>query len=205
MKKLFTIAAAVVIASAAFAQPTGLKIGGGFNVDTYNYTPSDEDIDPRAADGYHFFVTYPFVFTDVSALTVGLRWQQCFYFVGAGQSKEDPIYFKSDYSRGYISLPVKYEAHFGGFFFNVGPTATFWALYNEVRSTKDTKTTSDMFQKNDGFNRFELGAGAEIGYDWTHIRVSAGYDYGITKGIKAANAPLNFNRHAIRLSVAYIF
>lgn len=202
MKKILSFFAALAISAIAFAQsPDGLKIGAGLSVNPYTYNPSG-DWEPKATDGYHIFASYPFVISEVSSVAVGLRWEQTFNY-------KEIMKVRDTYTRGFISLPVKYEAHFGGFFINAGPTFSFWTLFKDTISNNGSKVVVNKFDKSqdgDQLNRFDVALGAEIGYDWRHFRLSVGYDYGLIKGAKTSAKPIvNFNRQDLRFSVAYIF
>lgn len=197
MKKLFAIVAAIAIATSAFAEgASGFKIGAGYSINPYSYNYSATALDPASTNGYHVFVNYPFVITEVSSVTVGLRWEQTF-------NDLEVLTIKNKFTRGFVSLPVKYEAHFGGFFFNVGPTVSYWALYKDVIGSADTKVTVNMFEDETGYNRVDVAAGVEFGYDFDHVRVFAGYDYGFLKGVKSSD--YNFNRHQVRIGLGFIF
>ena len=201
MKKILVVIFAALVAFSANAQALkGLNIGGGLEVNPFIYTPSDID-ELKVADGYNVFVSYPISIAESSAIAVGLRWSQTFNLY-------EVLGIKNDITRGYISLPVKFEQHFGGFFFNVGPTVSFWALFKDRVTVKEgnIKTTVNVFnEEGNEFSRVDVGVGAELGYDWRHIRLSAGYDYGLIKGMNKNVTDVNFNRQSVRVTVAYIF
>lgn len=207
MKKIFTIIAAVAVTASAFAQRgQGLQIGAGYEINFYSYTPSG-DWTPSSADGYHVTVAYPFALSESNAISVGLRWSQTFNFM---ETNILGVKERHDQTRGFISLPVKFEQHFGGFFFNVGPTLSYWAMgkdkYSVNGAAVETYSFLDKEHGGEGLNRFDIAAGAALGYDFRHIRIAAAYDYGFLKGIQEKYTPeVNYTRQSARISVAYIF
>lgn len=205
MKKAFTLIAAVAITVSAFAQRgQGLQIGAGLDLNFYSYSPSGEWNGLKSADGYHVTVAYPFALTDKNAISVGLRWSNTFYYkeVSLGEFKT-----RDDISFGFISLPVKFEQHFGGFFFNVGPTISYWVMAKDKITTGGISTSINMFDgpAKDEVNRFDVAAGAALGYDFRHIRLAAAYDYGFISNVKDNLLNFKVNRQSARISVAYIF
>ena len=201
MKKFLLLSVVMSFAVIASAQGLkGLTVGGGVSIDPFAYSPSG-DYEPKVTDGYHLEVAYAISFTKVSALGIGLRWTQTFNYREEGFEGAKA---RIDYTRGYIGIPIKYVAHFGGFFFNVGPTLNFFVL-GEQKVKVDGKSAKESFIDND-INRFDTALGLELGYDWTHIHLAAGYDCGLVKLIKSsANAPTNCRRHEIRVTVGYRF
>ena len=206
MKKVFMLIAAVAITVSASAQRgQGLQIGAGFDLNFYSYSPSGDWNGMKSADGYHVTVAYPFALTDNNAISVGLRWSQTFYFK---EFKLGELKTRDDISMGFISLPVKFEQHFGGFFFNVGPTVSYWAMAKDKISVNGTSTGSaNMFEGagKDEVNRFDVAAGAALGYDFRHIRLAAAYDYGFISSVKKNAFDFKVNRQSARISIAYIF
>lgn len=159
----------------------------------------------KSADGYHVTVAYPFALTDNNAISVGLRWSQTFYF---NEIKIGEFKTRDDFSMDFISLPVKFEQHFGGFFFNVGPTVSYWAMAKNKVSVNGTyQRTVNLFEGagKDEVNRFDIAAGAALGYDFQHIRLAAAYDYGFLSSVKKNAFDFKVNRQSARISVAYIF
>lgn len=206
MKKVFMLIAAIAITVSALAQRgQGLQIGAGYENDFYSYSPNGAWNNLKSADGYHVTVAYPFALTDKNAISVGLRWSNTFYFTELGVGE---INSRNDVSFGFISLPIKFEQHFGGFFFNVGPTVSYWAMAkNKVSLAGTTVSTVNMFESSDkdDVNRFDVAAGAALGYDFRHIRIAAAYDYGFLSNVKDNVFNFKVNRQSLRISVAYIF
>ena len=215
MKKLIVFAAAIALSASAFAQSPlkGLMIGAGLTVDpiSYSFDRSGMDALPIAPIGFHVYAAYECQFSTVSAVSAGLRFQiasENSYNQNSGDFSES---LKNTMT--FLDIPVKYVAHFGGFFISAGPTLTFNLAWNQKQTasyagqseTRTVKVFKEEANK-DLYNKIGVGLGAEIGYDWDHIRLAAGYDRGLIPGVKKdKDAGRNYNVNNIRISIAYLF
>lgn len=211
MKKIIVFAAAIALSASAFAQSPlkGLMLGAGLSVDPISWNFSTEGINglPIAPAGFHVYAAYEYQLSTVSAISAGLRFQ----LVSENSYKMS----SGDYSYSlkntmtFLDIPVKYVAHFGGFFISAGPTLTFNLAWNRktTETGKPTSITKFFDEEKNPCNRVGVGLGAEIGYDWSHIRVSAGYDRGLIPGLKKdkADGENNYNINNIRIGIAYLF
>lgn len=213
MKKIIVFAAAIALSASAFAQSPlkGLMLGAGLSVDPISWNFSTEGINglPITPAGFHVYAAYEYQLSTVSAISAGLRFQlvsENSYNKSLGDVSES---LKNTMS--FLDIPVKYVAHFGGFFISAGPTLTFnlaWDQKSTVTAFGQTETTTYKCFKEDKdtYNGIGVGLGAEIGYDWSHIRVSAGYDRGLIPGVKKDKANgRNYNINNIRIGIAYLF
>lgn len=210
MKKIIVFAAAIALSASAFAQSPlkGLMLGAGLSVDPISWNCSTEGINglPIAPAGFHVYAAYEYQLSTVSAISAGLRFQ----LVSENSYKMS----SGDYSHSlkntmtFLDIPVKYVAHFGGFFISAGPTLTFNLAWNlkKTETGEPTSITKIFDEVKDLYNKVGVGLGAEIGYDWSHIRISAGYDRGLIPGVKKDKADgENYNINNIRIGIAYLF
>lgn len=213
MKKIIVFAAAIALSASAFAQSPlkGLMLGAGLTVDPISYTESLGEHSPLPVTpaGFHIYAAYECQLSTISAVSAGLRFQIASENSLKESFGDDSASLKNTMT--FLDIPVKYVAHFGGFFVSAGPTLTFNLAWNQkqtvtVAGQTETKTYKCFKEDKDAYNRVGVGLGAEIGYDWSHIRLSAGYDRGLIPGVKKDKAPdLNYNVNNIRISVAYLF
>ena len=214
MKKLIVFAAAIALSASAFAQSPlkGLMIGAGLSVDPISWNFSTEGFNglPITPAGLHVYAAYEYQLSTVSAISAGLRFQ----LVSENSlndkfDENNSISLKNTMS--FLDIPVKYVAHFGGFFISAGPTLTFNLAWNQKQTVTEfgqteTRTYKCFKEDKDTYNGVGVGLGAEIGYDWSHIRVSAGYDRGLIPGVKKDKADgRNYNINNIRIGIAYLF
>lgn len=214
MKKLIAIIAAATISAAAFAQvPQGVRGGFGISLTPYQYSASGE-IEPSMLTGVNFFGGYEYKLDKISAVSADLR----FTLVGildkhvkssVAGSRENK------YRRAYLEIPVKYVAHFGSLYVNAGPTFSF-AVSNKVREIIGdlngnivSDTTTNLFDDrfSTKWNKFNVALGAEIGFDFSDIRLFAGYDYYLLPTAKqeVLGKTETAKISQIRFGCAYIF
>lgn len=99
--------------------------------------------------------------------------RKCYVQYGLGfqslQYKDDDWRSEDKYNAYYISLPVNFGFHFpigiGAFFIAAGPNFRYMV-----------SSTDDYF--NDA-KKFDIGLGAKYGFEFYHVQLGMGYEYGL--------------------------
>lgn len=230
MKKVIISLVALLVATTAFARPTGLRLGGGYSVDFYGAEKGLDitflGIDRTEYYGAFIEVGYDWNFTEHSALTVGLRGN--LLLNNKVQSTANEIIKKpgsNDYgltgqlsNRFYLDIPVKYQFSFNvspkvQLFFDLGPTLNFWLgnrttywYASKAGGKSDSNAEShNWFKDTEGkyYNRVNLSLGADAGVYFHHVKIYLGYDQGLVPFIKK-----DFGKSALgqlRVGAAYVF
>lgn len=196
MKKIIITSLAVFVAVASFAQGK-FAIGAGWGFDPISYSTGDNQ--PKMLGSANINATYELTLGGVIGLQTGVA----FRHQGIGD-KYVVAGYEHKWSRGMIQVPVKAALHFGNFFLNAGPTASFY-IYNK---TIDNGTSSNVDK--DGYNSFQLFLGAGFGYDFGgKFRVGLSYDFGVLNYLpKDASKLLNdmkVHNQMATLGIAYLF
>ncbi len=207
MKKTAIILATVFVSAVSFAKvPGSISASAGVGIEPYFY--SSGSWNPESLSGVFVRADYEFHFTQVSGLSTGIRLD----YLGLGdyaKLSKGSYTFETSWKKLYVDVPVKYNAHFDGFYFNAGPILRILASY----SYKETEVTTGESQsynelKGGNFNLFNLGGGLDLGYVFTTgIRLSAGCEYYFLNGIKNSieNGPDGFKSMFITFGVGYCF
>lgn len=203
MKKIVLILAAVFIAATSFAQKVTVSADAGYATDIYHYGSGDWN--PKTLSGFFVEGVVEDRLTEVSGLAAGVR----FTYVGLGDYATS-MGVKTTWKRGYIDVPVRYVAHFGGFYLNAGPTARFVVAVNHSLTDEATKTTvkvNDLKDAKEHFNVVHFGLGGGLGYEFPFgLRLFADYGYDFTNLIKdLVGGPAQTKGSTVSLGVGYRF
>ncbi len=120
----------------------------------------------------------------------------------------------------YVQVPVAFYYRKSGFYAGVGPYVGFGVAGKiktkaEVAGQSEEETDDIEFgnDSDDSFAPLDFGAGAEVGYEFGSIRVSASYNLGLANAApkdavdqgKDAGRDYKYTHNVIGVSVAYLF
>ena len=211
MKKVISILAAasmMLLATSAFAQ---VHVGAGYinSTDTFK-ADKDAEKSSENLNGVYAGVGYTIHVSDAFAITPGLYWSMLAKdkklgdFVGMnlipGKFQEHSINVPIDFSYGFNLAPD------AKFFVYAGPTIQY-GLSSKIKndasgSGTSVDITTDNF-KNDDYSHLNVlvgGVGAQV---MDAIRITVGYDCGLTNLNKSGNT-IN-HRNQLKIGVAYVF
>lgn len=205
MKKIIVAVAALLIAATSFGQAkTGFSAGLGWNIEPYNY--GSEDYNPSSLSGVFVRGDYEFALSNISGISAGIRLD----YIGLGDwAKLGDV--KYTWKKAYIDIPIKYNAHFGGFYLNAGPVVKFLLSYKHTlteETTNISKTVNDLQETPDAFNKLYFGLGAGLGYTFNcGLKLFFDYDYNFTNVIKEtlSGAPASSKPSVITFGVGFNF
>lgn len=203
MKKIVLAFAAFLIAATSFAQKVTFITDAGFATEIYHYGSGEWN--PTSLSGFFVEGLVEDRLSDVSGLSAGVK----FTYVGLGDYvKISDV--KTTWKRGYIDIPVRYVAHFGGFYLNGGPTAKFVVALNHSLTDEATKTTVKVNDLKDGkgqLNTVHFGLGGGLGYEFPFgLRLFADYGYDFTDLVKANDGgPAKTQASTVSVGVGFRF
>lgn len=230
MKKIILALIASAIAVSAFAgRPTGLRLGGGYSMNFYKSAADgsaliggDLGLDNAYYYGAFVEVGYDWVFTQHSALNVGLRCNLLFNDkVKGNRVGEKGWGYSGQFSnRCYLDIPVMYQFSFNlspkvQMFIAAGPTVNFWLsnattfVYAANVEKQDYGQTYnvDWFKDNlygkDFYNRVNVSLGGQLGVYFYHVKIYAGYDQGLIPFTKKDYGKSSLGQ--LRIGAAYVF
>lgn len=193
------------IAVVSFGQAkSGFSASLGWAIEPYNY--GGESYNPKSLSGIFVRGDYEFAFTQHSGVSAGLR----FDYIGLGDyAKLQNV--TTTWKKAYLDIPIKYNAHFGGFYLNAGPVVKFLLSYKHTATddlTNVSVTTNDLKDHPDAFNKVYFGLGGGLGYIFKGgIKLYLDYDYNFTnvlaKGL--VGAPGASKPSVITIGVGYNF
>lgn len=110
---------------------------------------------------------------DLSVFGATSTSRKCYIQYGLGfqslQSIDDDWRSEDKYNAYYVSLPVNFGFHFpigiGAFFIAAGPNFRYMV-----------GSTDDYF---DEAKKFDIGLGAKYGFEFYHVQLGMGYEYGL--------------------------
>lgn len=188
MKKLIlTLSAAFLLCNIASAQFTGFQAGAGAVVDLFVYNGSVSAESPDVLSGYQAYLSYEYDFNQFVGASAGLRFSQ----VGLIERKAVKHGQESNtrsWNKTHIELPVMFVSHvWKGVFITMGAVGECGVAYNmkDVRKSGDTIVSTQVenlfnrpkFKDVTVYPRFNLGVESQLGYDFSHLRLYAGFKY----------------------------
>jgi len=193
MKKLMTIAASLFVAVSAFAQ---VSVGAGF----LNNGKKIGD-DKGSLNGFYVGASY-----DVALGATGLTLSPGLYYNYAAAKDGDYYkYTNAKWKEHSLNIPVRlgYKIDAGGVIIMpyAGPVATIGLSSKITTAAGDIDMYNDL---SDYYKRFDLKLGLGVAADFANvIRVSAGYDFGLTNIFKDADP--KWRNNVFHIGVAYLF
>lgn len=189
MKKFFLVAVMAIMAITASAQvEQGFRMGARVNGGISNVTGFDGD-DWGFGWGLHFLAEYNF---------------NSNLFLQSGLGLEDIAHSETlidgTLNAYFIQLPIHIGYRFGmgdksAFFVQAGPTLG----YGVAGSTIDYYSGgSDNYF--DLMNRFDLGLGGRLGFEFSKFQISVGANYGVLEACDNGG-----NNCSINLGIGYMF
>jgi len=205
MKKIILVAAALFITVISFGQAkTGFSASLGWDIEPYNY--GGAEVNPSSLSGIFVRGDYEYAFTKHSGVSAGLR----FDYIGLGDyAKLQTV--KTTWKKAYIDIPIKYNAHFGGFYLNAGPVVKFLISYKHTDTDEESGssvTINDLKDYPDTFNKVYFGLGGGLGYTFNAgIKIFVDYDYNFTNVVKEGkkDLPSTSKPSVITIGVGYNF
>lgn len=157
MKKIFTIAAAVMLTTAAYAQTKG-NVELGFNVGYNSSTVNSNEFwgTPDYNQSFNIGASVDYYFSDRWSIKGKLIYDRKGWDNG-GIIIDGGIWEKTDYNLDYVTIPVMANWHFGSsrnWYLHFGPYIGF------LMNAKDTEFDTDI---KEGFNTFDAGIALGIG------------------------------------------
>ena len=139
---------------------------------------------------------------------------------GDGTALGQPFTFTSTASPMYLQVPVAVTFRKNGFYAGVGPYVGFGIggkVKNKTEAAGQTDEESEDIKfgssEDDDFASLDYGAGIELGYEFSNIRVSASYSLGLANiapkdmvdQAKDQGMDISAKNNVIGVSVAYMF
>jgi len=193
MKKILTIAASLFIAANAFAQ---VSVGVGY----LNNGKKTGD-NTTSMNGFYAGLSY-----DIALGSSGLTLSPGLYYNYAMAKDNDYYtYTNAKLQEHSINIPVRlaYKIEAGGVVIMpyAGPVASIGLSSKTTSSILDVDMYNDL---SDYYKRFDLKLGLGVAADFANmIRVSAGYDFGLTNIWKDADP--KWTNNIFHVGVAYLF
>lgn len=154
-------------------------VKAGLNLADMAVFAQDNEIDIKMTPGFLVGATAEFGLSRKLGLGLGLEVSQ----KGGIREGLDTIYFYPI----YLQFPIQLFFHQGGFFAGAGPYLGIGAGGRvNIRESRSTTIETARFGNfpNADFNRLDVGAGLEIGYQFGRFRCSASYSLSLSN-----NAP----------------
>lgn len=181
-----------LMASAGFAQHIGLKAGAAYSTFRGAEAPNYEH-----RIGYSAGVMYQQHFNEVMGVQVEAL------LTSKGAKRQTSPSVEDAYRLAYVDVPVLFHVSTGGWFFDLGPQASFLVRANQIREATPSTETTTTTRTNitDNLHTIDFGAVAGLGYRAPNgIGVEARYSPGIRKlddegsmvGVDRRNAPFSF-------------
>lgn len=211
-RMIISIAALVVAASSAFAQ---INVGAGYSGTSMNLSEGDN----TWYNGFNVSVGYN--------LPLGLGFEfspsvEYNYLTrNADVSAEVPVVSvksKNQFNEHYLNVPLMFNYGYeitpnARIFVFAGPTVSFGLYADYVtrieasldgNSGSTEKETAELWGDDSTYKRCDIKIGGGIGLDiCKHLRVQAGYDYGLINRTKADD--LKLHHHSLKAGIAYMF
>ncbi len=139
---------------------------------------------------------------------------------GDGTVLGQPVSFSSTARPMYLQVPIAVTFRKNGFYAGVGPYIGFGIggkVTTKSEAAGQTDETSEDISfgssEDDDFESLDYGAGIELGYEFSNIRVSASYSLGLANIApkdqvdqgKDQNLDFSAKNNVIGVSVAYLF
>lgn len=192
MKKIIITLAAMAIAVSSYAQAS---IGAGYLSQTMSNSNA------KALNGFYVGADYNINITGGLGIAPGLYYNFATWSDGGKNAN-------ASVKEHYISIPVMFNYSFNvapGFnlFAFAGPTARFGLASTSTGQVLGWSSTGDNY-KNDYYQRAAVLIGGGVGADiHDKIRLTVGYDYGLTNRYK--NSSPACNDKLLHAGVAFLF
>lgn len=209
MKKIFTLAIAMLVASASFAQ---LAVGVGYINPKQTIKYGDNDPKITTLNGFQAGIDYSLNFGEV-ALTPGV------HFTYATASDQGTILSGLASASGnttemYAAIPVHLSYGYDlardlRLFVFAGPTFNY-GLSSKTKVEGSVlglsgETTYDNFEDGKNYGKFEVLLGGGVGFDLMDtFRFSLGYDYGLTNRYTGDLEKYKQHTGMVNFSIAYL-
>lgn len=207
MKKILISIAVLLMATTAFARPTGLNLGGGF-AGNFMCLDGESNFFP----GGYFEIGYDLTLGKHGGMYFGARTSALFDSEYRAGSIGGVRYAgEASAHLHYIDIPIFYEfvakvSPKNKFFFNLGPTVNFWLIacsHYSATSSGVTVSERENWFDYDCWNRVNLSLGGNIGFIFNHVKVYAGYDQGLFSFTKKDYGFSNVGQ--LRVGAAFVF
>ena len=191
MKKLITVAAALIVSISAFAQ---FQVGAGWLGSQWTYGNGSES---NLANGFYAGVSYNIPIAGDIGIAPGVYYGLTF------RTGKVLGFDAAKLQHHSVNIPVMVTYGMdlgpGRLFFGAGPTASIGVAYKY----KDTVlgTTGDLYE-DDNFGRFNLLMGIVGGYTISHIQFNFGYDWGLLDLDKTDGKR---HQNLIHAGIAFVF
>lgn len=181
---LFVLAVSLIASGAATAQKSRFGISVNSLTTNFNYGKSNDALQPykRNYKGLQAGFTYQIGITPMISLVPELY----FALKGGTLMANNPITTgKSTLRTSSLDLPVLARVHFGQFYLNAGPYASYTlaARLKTAASTVATEVKVSIPVDETGIRRFDYGFQAGAGYNFklkkAVLGVDARYGYGL--------------------------
>lgn len=213
MKRLFALAAAMLLFVGAAGAQTYFNVGYGQNT---SIDKSELYSNPSLSNRVFAGVSHNFRFGDFVGLEVGgdfvydFRRSEYSNFLESLSSAERTWVMKTHYMGVQVPVLFNYKLALSrdlAFKFFVGPTFHYGLKNTVTAYYKGVKEhTTDMYalEFDRGYNRFYVSASAALAMEVAEaFRIKVGYDYGLTNTYE--NDGRTVKQHVLNFSMAYMF
>ncbi|MBQ9893128.1 MAG: outer membrane beta-barrel protein [Bacteroidales bacterium] len=187
MKKLITVAAALIVSISAFAQ---FQVGAGWLGSQWTHGNGSSS---ELYNGFYAGASYNIPIISDIGIAPGAYFGMTFFSNSLGK-----------YNHMSVNIPVLVTYGMdlgpGRLFFGGGPTASIGIASNYTDPVLNSKT--NRYEVNEDLSRFNLLMGIVGGYTISHIQFNFGYDWGVLD-LDKSNAKLHQN--LIHAGVAFVF
>lgn len=207
MKKIFTLAIAMLVASASFAQ---LAIGVGYINPKQTIKYGDNDPKTSTLNGFQAGIDYSLTFGEV-ALTPGIHFT---YATASDQASVAGISASGSTTEMYAAIPVHLSYGYDlardlRLFVFAGPTFNYGVSsktkFEGSIGSLGGETTIDNYQDGSEYNKFEVLLGGGVGFDLMDtFRFSLGYDYGLTNRYTGSLEKYKQHTGMVNFTIAYL-
>lgn len=188
MKKfILTLVAAFSLLNFASAENMGFQVGAGADVNLFLYNGATTSYNPSVLSGFHVYGSYEYKVNKYIGLSAGLRFSQIGLLEHNAVTYNNEVNDRS-WKKSFLEIPLHFVTHiWKGVFVSVGPVGEFGLSYTmkDVRksggSVVSTETTylfsTPKYEYKTVYPRANLCVEAQMGYDFSHVRLYAGYKY----------------------------
>lgn len=188
MKKVFlTILAVAMAVNFVKAENNGFQVGAGPVFNLFAYNDSKTTSQPDYLSGFLVYASFDHTFNKYLGINAGLRFSEIGLLEHSAVTYGTQANVKS-WKKAFIELPVMLVTHvYKGVFVTLGPVAEYGLFFKmldeqkvngEVVSSYVTDLyATPKYEDKTVYPRANLGVEAQMGYDFKHVRLFAGFKY----------------------------